>query len=236
MVVRRQYPNFRILAGTGTPSLEETAGLTQEAFALGVDGVVVLPPSYFKKVSDDGLFEWFRQIILRAVPPRGYLLAYHIPPVTGVSISIELIARLKDAFPEQFAGLKDSSGDPQHAQKLGQVFRKELLVMNGNDRLFSLALQNQASGCITAMANLTSPMLRQVWNQTNLGEQDNETQTRLNAAREVLEAFPPAAAFVKEILYRQHQFPRWGVRHPLLPLSRELAEQATDRWTKLSHV
>jgi len=236
MGVRQQYPNFRILAGTGTPSLEETASLTQAAFDLGVDGVMVLPPYYFKKVSDDGLFEWFRQVIIRAVPHGGYLLAYHIPPVTGVPISIELLARLKDAFPEQFAGLKDSSGDPEHARKLGQVFRKELLVLNGNDRLFSLALQNQASGCITALANLASPLLRQVWNQTNLDEQDDEAQTRLNAARDVLEAFPPAAAFVKEILPRQHHFPKWGVRRPLLPLSQALVEQAVERWMQLSYV
>jgi 4-hydroxy-tetrahydrodipicolinate synthase len=236
MGVRQQYPNFRILAGTGTPSLEETANLTWASFEMGVDGVVVLPPYYFKKVSDDGLFEWYRQVIIRSVPAGGYLLAYHIPLVTGVSLSIELIARLKDAFPEQFAGLKDSSGDPEHAQRLGQIFQNELLVLNGNDRLFSLALQNQASGCITALASLVSPLLRQVWNQTNLDEPDGETQTRLNAARDVLEAFPPAPAFVKEILHSQYQFPQWGVRRPLLPLPQALAEQAAQRWVQLNHV
>jgi len=201
-----------------------------------VEGVVVLPPYYFKKVSDDGLFEWYRQVILRSVPHDGYLLAYHIPPMTGISLSIELIARLKDAFPDAFAGIKDSSGDPQHAQKLGQVFQKELLVLNGNDRLFSLALQNQASGCITALASLGSPLLRQVWNQNNLGEQDNETQARLNSARDILEAFPPAPAFVKEILHSQYNFPRWGVRRPLLPLPQALAEQARQRWVQQNHV
>lgn len=236
MDVRQQYPNFRILAGTGTPSLEETASLTRGAFDLGVDGVVVLPPYYFKKVSDDGLYEWFRQVIIRAVPHGGYLLAYHIPPMTGISLSIELLARLKDAFPDQFAGLKDSSADLAHAQKLGQVFGKDLLVLNGNDRLFSQALHNQASGCITALANLASPLLREIWNRTNLGEQDLETQTRLDTARDVLEQYPPAAAFLKEILHRCFEFPAWGVRWPLLPLSQELAEGALAAWTQLNHV
>ena len=80
MRARQQHPGLRILAGTGTPSLEETASLTRAAFDLGVDGVVVLPPYYFKKVSDDGLFDWYRQVIVRAVPAGGYLLAYHIRP------------------------------------------------------------------------------------------------------------------------------------------------------------
>jgi 4-hydroxy-tetrahydrodipicolinate synthase len=234
--VRGQHPGFRILAGTGTPSLEETISLTRTAFDLGADGVVVLPPYYFKKVSDDGLFDWYRQVIIRSVPAGGYLLGYHIPPVTGVALSFELLARLKDAFPEKFAGIKDSSADPEHAKKLGQVFGKELLVMNGNDRLFSLALQNQASGCITALASLASPLLRQVWNGFTRHEQDGETQNRLNAAREVLDAFPPAASFVKEILHRQYHFPSWGVRRPLLPLPQAQAEQAAQRWAQLNHV
>ena len=235
LCVRQQYPSFRILAGTGTPSLEETVSLTRAAFELGVDGVVVLPPYYFKKVSDDGLFEWYRQIITHAVPFGGYLLAYHIPPVTGISISIELLARLKDAFPEQFAGLKDSSGDPEHAQKLGQIFRNDLLVLNGNDRLFSFALQNQAAGCITALASLTSPLLRRVWDLTDLGEQDGETQIRMDAARDVLEAFPPAAAFVKEILHSQYPFSELGSPPSPVATITSMAEQAAERWIKLSH-
>jgi 4-hydroxy-tetrahydrodipicolinate synthase len=236
MRVRQQHLGLRILAGTGTPSLEETASLTRAAFDLGVDGVVVLPPYYFKKVSDDGLFDWYSQVIVRAVPAGGYLLAYHIPPVTGIAISFDLIARLKDAFPEKFAGLKDSSGDAEHARKLGQLFGKDLLVMNGNDRLFSLALQSQASGCITALASLASPLLRRVWDHASRGEQDGETQIQLNAARDVLDAFPPAAAFIKEMLHRQYHFPSWGVRRPLTQLQQALAEHATQRWAQLNHV
>ena len=236
MLVRQQHPGLRILAGTGTPSMEETASLTRAAFDLGVDGVVVLPPYYFKKVSDDGLFDWYRQVIVRAVPAGGYLLAYHIPPVTGITISFDLIARLKEAFPEKFAGLKDSSGDGEHARKLGQLFGKDLLVMNGNDRLFSLALQSQASGCITALASLASPLLRRVWDHASRGEQDGETQRRLNAARDVLDTFPPAAAFIKEILHSQYHFPSWGVRRPLTQLQQALAEQAAQRWAQLNHV
>ena len=65
---RKAYPDFRLLAGTGTPSLPETLELTQAAFEAGMDGVVTLPPYYFRKVSDDGLFAWFSQVIQRAVP------------------------------------------------------------------------------------------------------------------------------------------------------------------------
>ena len=108
--------------------------------------------------------------------------------------------------------------------------------MNGNDRLFSLALQSQASGCITALASLASPLLRRVWDHASRGEQDGEAQSRLNAARDVLDAFPPAAAFIKEMLHSQYHFPSWGVRRPLTQLQQALAEQAAQRWAQLNHV
>jgi 4-hydroxy-tetrahydrodipicolinate synthase len=68
---RRTLPGFRLLGGTGTPSLEETIYLTQAAFETGLDGVVVLPPYYYRSASNDGLFEWYSQVIQRAVPKGG---------------------------------------------------------------------------------------------------------------------------------------------------------------------
>ena len=101
---------FRVIAGTGTPSLSETIELTRLAFDLGYDAALVVPPYYFTKASDEGLFQWFSALIRKAVPSDRYLIGYHIPPLIGVGFSIELMARLKDAFPVQFAGIKDSSG------------------------------------------------------------------------------------------------------------------------------
>lgn len=108
---RQQAPGFRLLAGTGTPSLSETIDLTKLAFDLGYDGVLVLPPYYFRKATDDGLFNWFSALIQKAVPSDGYLLGYHFPNSAGIGFSLDLLSRLKDAFPKQFAGIKDSSHD-----------------------------------------------------------------------------------------------------------------------------
>ncbi|HQX01611.1 MAG TPA: dihydrodipicolinate synthase family protein, partial [Anaerolineales bacterium] len=67
-VYRQQLPGFKLLAGTGTPSLSETIDLTKLAFDLGYNGVVVLPPYYFRKATDEGLFTWFSELIKKAVP------------------------------------------------------------------------------------------------------------------------------------------------------------------------
>jgi 4-hydroxy-tetrahydrodipicolinate synthase len=222
--VRHTYPDFRLLAGTGTPSLDETIDLTRMAFDLGCDGVVVLPPYYFRKVSDDGLFAWFDQVLRRAVPQGGYLLGYHIPAQTGVPFSTDLLARLKEAHPHKFAGIKDSSGDRDYAVGLGKRFGRDLLVLSGNDGLFLHALDYNAGGAITAMANLYSPLLSQVWNIFIQGGDAIDAQEQLDARRRVLDRYQPFPATIKALLARQHGFERWPVRLPLLPMDALLEE------------
>jgi 4-hydroxy-tetrahydrodipicolinate synthase len=223
---RFSNPDFRLLIGTGTPSLEETVELTRDAFNLGADGVVVLPPYYYRKVNDNGLFAWYDQVIRRAVPSDGVLFGYHIPPMTSVGLSFELLSRLKDAYPNRFIGIKDSSADPDYARSLGERFGTDLLILNGTDRLFTQALQAGASGCITALANCFSPDLRRVWDAHLSGNSDEIAQGRLNAARTISESYPPAPPLMKLLLEHWFGFPRWSVRPPLLPLSGEMAEKA----------
>lgn len=213
---RQDLPGFHLLAGTGTPSLEDTIFLTKSAFDLGYEGVVVLPPYYYRKATDDGLFAWFTQVLDEAVPLGGVFLGYHIPPISGVSLSLELLSRLKERYPDRFAGVKDSSGDPEWARSLGARFGTDLLVLNGNDRLFSLALQEGASGCITAMANLLSPLHRLVWDSFQAGNPDEITQDKLSHAREVLDRYPPMPPVLKVLLNRIHGFSDWKVKPPLL--------------------
>jgi 4-hydroxy-tetrahydrodipicolinate synthase len=214
--LRQTLPSFHLLAGTGTPSLEDTIFLTRAAFDLGFEGVVVLPPYYFRKATDEGLFTWYCQVLDKAVPMDGALLGYHIPPVSGVSLSLDLLARLKDGYPKQFAGIKDSSGDPDWAHSLGARFGTDLLVLNGNDRLLSLSMQSGASGCITAMANLLSPLHRRVWDNFQAGNTDEITQDKLSHAREVLDRYPPMPPLLKILLSHIHDFPVWKVKPPLL--------------------
>ena len=233
--VRQAHPEFHLLAGTGTPSLEETIQLTRLAFNLGFDGVVVLPPYYYKKVPDDGLLAWYSQVIERAVPAGGALFGYHFPGISGVGLSLDLLSRLKDAHPERFAGLKDSSGDPEHASQIGLRFGEDLLVLTGSDRLFGHALQNSAGGCITALANLYSPDLRRLWQAFRDGDGATQAQAqdRLSAARKVLERYPPAPPLLKAMMARLHGFPEWAVRPPLLPLSAQLADQADSEFAQI---
>jgi 4-hydroxy-tetrahydrodipicolinate synthase len=223
--VREQYRDFRLLAGTGTPSLTETIDLTRLVFDLGFDAAVTLPPYYFRKATDDGVFAWFQELIEKAVPADASLLGYHFPGVAGIGFSIELLSRLKDAFPVRFAGIKDSSHDEEFMRMLGQRFGTDLVVLSGTDSDFSLALQNHAAGCITAPANLISPSLRQIYDVFSDGNDTSEIQARVSEKRHAMEKFMPFPASLKALLHRLYGLPRWPVRPPLV----EISEADEDR-------
>ncbi|MFZ5821154.1 MAG: dihydrodipicolinate synthase family protein [Chloroflexota bacterium] len=232
--VRQAHPAFRLLAGTGTPSLQETVDLTRAAFDLGYEGAVVLPPYYFRNATEDGLFAWFSALIRQAVPADGYLLGYHIPGVTGVGFSLDLLKRLKDAFPRQFAGIKDSSHQADFAAALGETFGADLVVFSGTDSDFSLALQHHAAGCITAPGNLLSPGLRAVYDAFRAGEDYSAAQGQLAAQRHVLEKYMPFPPILKALLARLHGLPRWPVRPPLVEVSEETALQAAQELAQVT--
>jgi 4-hydroxy-tetrahydrodipicolinate synthase len=230
---REAMSGFRLIAGTGTPSLSETIDLTKLAFDLGFDGALVVPPYYFRKATDHGLFMWFSEVIQKAVPSDGFLLGYHFPNVAGIGFSLELLARLKNSFPSQFAGIKDSSHDSDLARNLGERFGSDLVVLTGTDSYLQLAMQNKAAGCITAPANLLSPDLRQVWDSMNDGKDSTEAQTRVKKQRDILDKYPPFPPTLKTLLHHLHGFPRWSVRPPLEPISQEWEEQVVQEFEGL---
>jgi 4-hydroxy-tetrahydrodipicolinate synthase len=226
--VREQHPGFRLLAGTGTPSMTETIELTRTAFDLGYDAVVTLPPYYFRKATDLGLFQWFEQVIRKAVPSDCYLLGYHFPGVAGLGFSLDLLMRLKDAFPNQFAGIKDSSHDQDFLTALGSKFGRDLAVFSGTDSDFTLALENHASGCITAPANLLSPGLHDIYEGFLRNKDTSAVQQKVSAQRHVLEQVPPFPPTLKALLARLHSLPRWPVRPPLVEAPDAEVERLQD--------
>lgn len=224
--VRVDHPDLCMLAGTGTPSLSESVDLTRHAFDLGYDGVVVLPPYYYRKANAAGMFNWFNELLCKAVPADGALLWYHIPGLTGIPLHLDLVARLKDAHPGRFAGLKDSSHEVEFARSLGERFGSDLVVLSGTDSLFQAALENHASGCITAPANLISPDLRCLWDAAQRGEDLSGTQAKVSRVRHILEKLPPFPPLLKALLARRHGFPTWRVRPPLEEVDPVALEQA----------
>lgn len=223
-------PDFKILVGTGFPSLDDTITMTRQAFELGADAVLTLPPYYFKGVSAEGLAAFFETVARAAVPEDGVMLAYHIPQVAGVGVPDASIARLRERGVKQIVGMKDSQDDLDHTLTTTRAF-PGFAVFAGSDSILTEALAGGAAGCITALANVTSPLNRVVWEAHQRGQTAPDAQAKLTRARQIVKGFNGPAA-MKAALAERFGFPHWAVRPPLESLTpaqaRQLGEELAD--------
>ena len=111
----------RMMPGTGHCALTDTVRLTAHAVKLGCAGALMLPPFYYKDVSDDGLYASFAEVIDRVGSDDLRIYLYHIPPIAHVGISPKLVERLVKAFPDTIVGIKDSSADWDNTHALLQL-------------------------------------------------------------------------------------------------------------------
>jgi len=213
---------MQVIAQTGCASLTDTLHLTRHAFTLGLNTVTILPPFFFKGVSDDGLYAFYQWILDEAVPPHGKIILYHIPQVTQVPISIRLVERLLETNPDRIAGIKDSAGDLDHLQKYCQAF-PQLSVLTGNDQLILAGLRIGAAGCVTGVVNVFSAMAAAIIKAYRQDEPAAESlQQKFTAVWRVLEGYQPYTTLLKGLLALRYDDPGWlRVRPPLdsMPLA-----------------
>lgn len=231
--IRETRPDFRLFAGTGTPSIEETNLLNRAAYSLGFDAVICLPPYYYRSAGESGLFEWFKEVINASVPSDGLLFGYNIPQITDVEMTHSLVGRLKYEFPKQFAGIKDSSGDLPFARNLVEEFGDGILVLVGNDRLLGNSLKAGCAGGITSGANLWSKNLRRIWDHHQKGDDPSILQAGINLARNILDDYPPSSSLLKALIPEMFSLPRWPVRPPLMELEDHIVKEALKKIRKL---
>ena len=144
----------RMMPGTGCCAFPDTVRLTAHAVKLGCAGVLMLPPFYYKGVSDEGLFRSYAEVIERVGDARLAIYVYHIPPVSQVPITLGLIERLLERYPQAIAGVKDSSGDWNNTKAMLDRFAPGGFDVFAGSETFLLAnLRNGGKGCISATAN-----------------------------------------------------------------------------------
>ncbi|HXL67627.1 MAG TPA: dihydrodipicolinate synthase family protein [Xanthobacteraceae bacterium] len=207
----------KLLPGTGATSLGDAVRLTGHALDLGVRGVLLLPPFYYKGVSDDGLFAFVSALIERIGSDRLKLYLYNFPQMTGIVWSVALVGRLRDAFPGIVAGLKDSSGDVAYMDKLLESY-PGFAVFPSSEALLLAALRKGAAGCISATANTHVIEIRGLfdrWQDSNAAM----LHERVAAVRRLVQSYPLIPA-VKAILAARDNANDWlRVRPPLDPLA-----------------
>lgn len=214
-------PPAVLLPGTSSCNVAETVELTRHAVQAGARGSVLLPPFYYKGVSDEGLFRFYAEVIEGVADDRLRVFLYHIPQVTQVPLGHDLIARLLAAFPGIVAGIKDSSGDLANMQAMVARF-PGFAVLAGADPMLLPLLRAGGAGCITATSNLRADALRVVWEGWNDPARTAEVeaaQDRINAWRTLTNSYVQLPT-VKAMVARARGDLGWlNLRPPLVRLT-----------------
>ncbi len=207
----------RLLPGTGACAIDDAVALTRHAAEIGAAGVLLLPPFYYKKVTDDGLFNFVSAVIERCGASVPRVLLYHIPPIASVGWSLELIGRLRQAYPDVIVGMKDSSGDFDHTKRMIEAF-PGFAVFPGAEVNAAKAMQAGAAGCISASANINAFGIRRLLDGWRRPEADR-LQAELNEVRKAVESRVMIPA-LKAVLAARYDDPAWlTVRPPLMKIS-----------------
>ncbi|MEZ5669743.1 MAG: dihydrodipicolinate synthase family protein [Alphaproteobacteria bacterium] len=216
-------PAERTMPGTGACAIDDAVALTRHAVRAGASAVLMLPPFYYKGVSDDGLFRFVAEVIERVGDDRLQLLLYHIPPVAQVGFSPALVGRLVEAFPGTVVGIKDSSGDWDNTATYLREF-PQLRIFPGSEVFLLDGLRAGGAGCITATGNVNAAGIRRVYADWR-GTQADGLQAEATRIRKLVQTHPMVPA-LKRIVATVYDDEGWALTCPPMQPLGEAASRA----------
>ena len=212
-------PAATLMPGTGHCALSDSIEMTRAAVELGCAGVLMLPPFYYKGVSDEGLYRNFAEVIERVGDERLQLYLYHIPPVAQVAISLGLIEKLLSKYPGIVAGVKDSSGDWSNTKAMLDAFAKQGFDVFAGSEVFLLDnMRHGGKGCITATGNINPGPIANVYRNWRSAEAER-LQEGITATRKIVQKQPMIPALKAAIAHFGKDAEWKTVRPPLVELT-----------------
>ena len=219
----------RLMVGCGCTAPSDTVELTRHATESGVYKVLLLPPFYYKGVSDEGLFRSYAHIVERVGCDKLQIFLYHFPRLSTVPLGHELVERLMMEFPDTVVGFKDSSGDRESTRSLIETF-PGLAVFPGTETLMVEALRTGGEGCITATANINPAGIRGVYDSWRSGDDTlSQLEVRMSTVRKTVQthAMIPALKF---LVAKMRSDPGWrAVRPPLVEMDESTGRALADQ-------
>ena len=214
----------RMMPGTGCCALTDSVRLTAHAVKLGCAGALMLPPFYYKGVSDEGLYRNYAEIVERVGDARLQIYLYHIPQVSQVPISLKLIERLLKAYPKNIAGTKDSSGDWNNTKATLDAFAKDGFdVFPGSETFLLAGLRHGGKGCISATANVNPAAIHKLYAEWKSADADKQQQD-LDRIRNIFQKYPMIPAMKYAIAHWSGHAGWATVRPPLVEVNAEQSQ------------
>ncbi|MEM6322892.1 MAG: dihydrodipicolinate synthase family protein [Pseudomonadota bacterium] len=146
-----QCPAEKIILGVFATAIADAQAQIAEGLSYGVTRFLIVPPFFFKDARDQAIFDWYAALLTQT-DPTAQVILYHIPHLTQVSLSVDLVARLAAHAPDRVIAVKDSSGNWENAKAL--IETRAVPVLVGDERLLHRAVGLGGAGSICGVANL----------------------------------------------------------------------------------
>jgi 4-hydroxy-tetrahydrodipicolinate synthase len=226
-IANSDLPIDRFMVGTGAASLDDTVKLTSSAFELGFAAALVLPPFFFREVTDDGIVHYFDHLLKRAHTSGKRVLLYNFPKMSGATFHSDLVTRLAAEFPEAIAGIKDSSNDPALQKEIARR-HPELAVFPASEHSLIEARAYGAAGCISGSVALRPQLANRAFNEI-----DTESASKAAALRAAL-AGPSLISAMRYLTANQRSDAAWN--RPLPPLGPLTQAEGKDLDARIAKV
>ena len=215
----KQLPQEKLMIGTGSCAIRDSIKLTRASVDAGVYTVLVLPPFYYKPLSDESILRYFSELVSCIEEPKLRIIFYNFPKLSGYNFSINILKKLKQEFGEIASGIKDSSSEWRNIISLVQNI-KNFKVYAGTETFLLDTLNIGGAGCISASANLTSIECQKVFQAWDMKEEDSakKAQKKLSKLRNILEKHPFIPS-LKGLFYNHTNLETWkNMLPPFYPL------------------
>lgn len=208
----------RMMPGTGCCALSDSVRLTAHAAKLDCAGALMLPPFYYKGVSDDGLFASYSEVIQKVGSASLRIYLYHIPPIAQVGITLDLIERLVKEYPDTVVGIKDSSGEWDNTNAMLERNWDDFAVFAGSESFLLANMRGGGAGCISATANINPAAIDRLFKHWESDEAD-VMQQELDEIRDIAMAYPMIPGLKATVAHFGKDEEWRRVRPPLVALS-----------------
>ena len=178
VAVNKNYKKFII--GTGLNSLNDTTNLMHIAISQNLKYFLIMPPAYYN-YSDKDVINYFAKIFERIDNCK--VVLYNYEKLCGYKFSVECIKQLKDQFPKQIIGVKDSTGNIFNNIKLNNF-----AVLLGTEENLMNSLKMGCHGVISATCNVTSYIARKVYDDFN-NDKNSSLNEKLSLIRKAFNNF-----------------------------------------------
>ena len=154
--------NHRIplIVGTADMVFENVLELSRYALKAGADSVIIVPPFYFWL--NDASVEKYYSALAEQIDGPIYL--YNFPDRTGYQLSVEVIRRLAEKYPN-IVGCKDTIAGMDHTREMIKAVkpvRPDFEIYSGFDDNFAHNVLSGGDGCIAGLSNL-APEVTSAW-------------------------------------------------------------------------